>query len=120
MQEKTVNLNLFDLVGSAFCIDDIEGKKVFIEISKAIEENKSVILSFEKVEVYTTAFLNSTLGQLYRYYEEKTINSKLRFEGLSSGDSKRILRYTESIKLFALGNNSIKEKINSILGESGD
>jgi hypothetical protein len=65
-----VLINVFNSVGNPFCVEVDDGQKINDLIVKVLKEGKKVKLSFQNVEMLTTAFLNSAVGQLYRDFSE--------------------------------------------------
>ena len=58
-------ISVFNLVGSGFCVEAKDGEAVFQAISKALQQEQVVEISFKNVEMLTSAFLNTAIGELY-------------------------------------------------------
>ncbi|MGD9977135.1 MAG: STAS-like domain-containing protein [Bacteroidales bacterium] len=67
---NNTNIHIISVVGSSFCVEADDGQKVFELIKKAFNDNRQVVLSFLNVEMLTTAFLNTAIGQLYKDFTE--------------------------------------------------
>jgi hypothetical protein len=77
MSEQTT-LRVYDIVGGELCIASDDGQKVYEQIVAALQEGKSVELSFDGVVDLTSSFLNTAIGQLYNGdFDENTLRTKL-------------------------------------------
>lgn len=68
---ENTTINIVNIIGDVFGIEAEDGQKVFEMIVKAFKEKKKVILSFQNIEMLTTAFLNTAVGQLYKDFVDK-------------------------------------------------
>lgn len=114
---ESTTINIFNTVGSSFCVESEDGQKVFEFISKAFNENRTVVLSFLNVGMLTTAFLNSAIGQLYGVFPEEKIKSSLQVENLSQSGMVSLKRVVETAKLFYKDPDAMQRSINEVLGE---
>lgn len=115
MQEITINI--FNTVGNVFCVEVEDGEKVYNLIRKGLEEGKKFILSFKNVEMLTSAFLNTAVGQLYRDFDENTIKNSLKVEHISPEDRILFKRVTTTAKLYYKDPERLQNSIKEILGE---
>lgn len=114
---ETTTINIFNTVGSSYCVESEDGQKVFDLIKKAITENRKVILSFLNVDMLTTAFLNTAIGQLYGQFPEATIKENLQVENLSQSGMVSLKRVVETAKLYYKDPDAMQRSINEILGD---
>jgi hypothetical protein len=114
---EEININVFNLVGSSYCVESDDGNKVYIQIKRAIEEGKRIKLDFLNVEMLTSAFLNSAIGQLYRDFKEEDIKNLLMVENLLQEDISLLKRVIVTAKLFFKEPERLQNSINEILGE---
>jgi hypothetical protein len=117
MKMENTTINIFNTVGSSFCVESEDGQKVFELISKAFNENRTVVLSFLNVEMLTTAFLNSAIGQLYGVFSDEKIKTSLVVENLTQSGIVSLKRVVETAKLFYKDPEAMQRSINEILGE---
>lgn len=117
MKMESTTINIFNTVGSSFCVESEDGQKVFELISKAFNEHRTVVLSFLNVEMLTTAFLNSAIGQLYGVFPDEKIKNSLVVENLSQSGIVSLKRVVETAKLFYKDPDAMQRSINEILGE---
>jgi len=115
MQEITISV--FNTVGSEFCVDADDGQKVYDLIAKALREGTKIKLSFQNVEVLTSAFLNTAIGQLYRDFTEEQIKSSLSVEHMLPEDKVLLKRLTATAKLYYTDPERMQKSINEILGD---
>lgn len=110
-------INIINVVGDSYCIEAEDGEKVFSLINKAISENKKVVLSFLNVEMLTTAFLNTAVGQLYRDFTEEKIKESLSVKDMSQNGLNALKRVVETAKLYYKDPEAMQRSINDILGD---
>ena len=115
MQE--IIISVFNMVGSAFCVEADDGQKVYDLIEKALHEGKKIKLSFQNVEMLTSAFLNTAIGQLYRDFTEEKIKSSLSVKHMLPEDKALLRRVTTTAKLYYNDPERMQNSINEILGE---
>ena len=114
---EKVTINVVNIVGDKFCTEAEDGQKVYVVIDKALKEKRKVHISFLNIEMLTTAFLNTAIGQLYRDYTEELIKESLSVEHLTPSGSVSLKRVVDTAKLFYKNPNAMEQSINDILGE---
>ncbi|HPS87700.1 MAG TPA: STAS-like domain-containing protein [Spirochaetota bacterium] len=115
MQEITISV--FNIVGNPFCVDAEDGQKVYAFLKKALNENQKIKISFQNVEMLTSAFLNTAIGQVYRDFKEDIIKSSLSVEYLSPEDMALLKRVNSTAKLYYKNPERMQNSIDEILGE---
>lgn len=115
MEANTINI--INVVGDSYCIEAEDGEKVFALISKALAENKKVILSFLNIDMLTTAFLNTAIGQLYRDFSEEKIKEYLSVKDMSQNALNSLKRVVDTAKIYYKDPEAMERSINEILGE---
>jgi len=110
-------INIVNVVGSSFCIEAEDGQKVFGLIKKAISDNRKVTLSFLNVEMLTTAFLNTAIGQLYGSFSEELIKTNLQVVDMSQSGLISLKRVVDTAKLYYDDPDAMQRSINEILGD---
>lgn len=115
MEANTINI--INVVGDSYCIEAEDGEKVFALISKAIADDKKVILSFLNVEMLTTAFLNTAIGQLYRDFSEEKIKEYLSVKDMTQNGLTALKRVVDTAKLYYKDPEAMQRSINDILGD---
>ena len=114
---ENTTINIVNIVGDTFCVEAEDGQKVFDLIKKALSEKRKVTLSFLNVEMLTTAFLNTAVGQLYRDFSEELIKESLQVENLSDSGKVSLKRVVDTAKLYYKDPEAMQRSINEILGE---
>ncbi len=112
-----INIQILNIVGDSFCTEAEDGQKVYVLIDKALKEKRKVNISFLNIEMLTTAFLNTAIGQLYRDYSEEDIKDNLSVEHLSASGSVSLKRVVDTAKLYYKNPGAMEQSINDILGE---
>lgn len=110
-------INIVNTVGDSFCVEADDGQKVFELIKKVLTEKRKVTLSFLNVEMLTTAFLNTAIGQLYRDFSEDLIRENLKVENLSQSGLVSLKRVVDTAKLYYKDPEAMQRSINDILGD---
>ena len=111
------NISVVNVVGDRFCTEAEDGQKVYVLIDKALKDKRKVHISFLNIEMLTTAFLNTAIGQLYRDYTEEFVKESLSVEHLTPSGSVSLKRVVDTAKLFYKNPNAMEQSINDILGE---
>jgi Icc-related predicted phosphoesterase len=114
---EEIIISIFNVVGNSFCVEADDGQKVFDLIKKALQEEKKARLSFQNIEMLTSAFLNTAVGQLYRDFEENKIKSSLTVEDMTPEDKALLKRVTTTAKLYYKDPERMENSIKEILGE---
>jgi Icc-related predicted phosphoesterase len=114
---ENTTINIVNTVGDSFCVEADDGQKVFELIKKALTEKRSVTLSFLNVEMLTTAFLNTAVGQLYRDFSEEFIKEGLKVENLTNSGAVSLKRVVDTAKLYYKDPEAMQRSINDIMGE---
>jgi hypothetical protein len=114
---EAITINIINIAGSTYCVESEDGQKVFNLISKALKENQNVVLSFLNVEIITTAFLNTAIGQLYGSFCEELIQKHLGVKDLSNIGTVSLKRVVNTAKLYYKDPDAMQRSINEILGE---
>jgi hypothetical protein len=117
---KLLNVNIFNLVGSAFCIEAEDGNKVYDFIKQALKDRKNIKLDFMNVEMLTSAFLNNAVGQIYRDFNDEDIKNLIKVENLAEEDIILLKRVISTAKLYFKDPNRMQNSINEILGEGNE
>lgn len=114
---EELHINVFNIVGNGICVEADDGEKVFTQVSTALKAEKKVILSFQNVEMLTSAFLNTAIGQLYRDFTEQHIKESLSVTQLEGTDRVLLKRVIDTAKIFYKDPARLEQSINEIMGE---
>lgn len=114
---EELHINVFNIVGNAICVEADDGEKVFSQITAALKADKKVVLSFQNVEMLTSAFLNTAIGQLYRDFTEAMIKENLSVIQLDGTDLALLKRVIDTAKLFYKDPGRLEKSINEIMGD---
>lgn len=97
---EAIKIDVINVIGDNFGVEAEDGQKIFERIKSAFDDNKKVILSFQNIEVITTAFLNTAVGQLYKHYLEKKIDRELEVVDISESGRVSLNRVKETAKIY--------------------
>ncbi|NLN94209.1 MAG: STAS-like domain-containing protein [Candidatus Hydrogenedens sp.] len=97
---QEITIKVADLIGSPLCIATEDGDKVFEILKSLLQEGQSVVISFEKVTMVISLFLNVAIGQLYGSFNEEEIRAKVQVEGLSGDDMELLKQVVDNAKRY--------------------
>ncbi|KAF1082366.1 MAG: hypothetical protein GQF41_1087 [Candidatus Rifleibacterium amylolyticum] len=95
-----VTIKIADLIGSSLCISAEDGQKVFEKIKPLIQEGRTVVVSFERVTMLISLFLNAAIGQLYGTFSEEEIRARVNVNGLADDDLEMLKRVVDNAKRY--------------------
>ncbi|MDR0566227.1 MAG: STAS-like domain-containing protein [Prevotellaceae bacterium] len=114
MERLQTKISVANVIGDVYGVEADEGQKVYELIKKAFAENRQVALSFLNIEMLTTAFLNTAIGQLYSDFSEEKIKKDLRAESISDSGKVMLKRVVDTAKLFYNDPEAFQRLQNSI------
>lgn len=112
-----IKISVFNLVGNGFCTDAKDGEVVFGAISKALQREQPVEISFQNVDMLTSAFLNPAIGQLYRDFSEAKIRQFVKVSEIEDADIALLRRVIETAKLYYKEPSWLEESVKKIMGD---
>lgn len=110
-------VDIYNIVGNENCIEADEGQKVFDVIKKGLDNAKQLTISFQNIDMLTTAFLNTAIGQMYRNYEEDFIRKNVFVIDMKPNDLAKLKRVNMTAKAFYKNPEKMRQSIKEILGE---
>lgn len=111
---ETTIIKIVNTIGDVYGVEAEDGQKVFDLIIKAFSDNKKVTLSFQNIEMLTTAFLNTAVGQLYKNYNEDYIKENLNVIDISDSGTVALKRVVDTAKLYYKDPEALKRSIDEI------
>lgn len=114
---EVIKVIVYNIVGNSFCIEADDGQLIFNLLDKAFKEERTAQLDFQNVEMVTSAFLNTAVGQLYRDYSVDFIKQHLSVVNMLPEDMALLKRAVDTAKLFYSDPERLQKSINEILGE---
>jgi Ca2+-binding EF-hand superfamily protein len=112
---ETSTINIVNTIGDVYAVEAEDGQKVYDLIKKAFDNGNKVILSFLNVEMMTTAFLNTAIGQLYNTFSEEKIRELLQVQDISEAGAVSLKRVVDTAKLYYKDPDALKRSIDDIL-----
>lgn len=112
---QQITLHIVGLIGDAYGTEASDGQKIFELISRAFTEGKQVNLSFQNLEMVTTSFLNTAVGQLYRDYPESFIRENLKVTHISEAGKVALKRVVDTAKIFYMDPEALGRSILEIV-----
>ena len=114
---REIKISVYSVIGNSFCIDTDDGEKIYTLINKAIINGQKVKLSFQNIELVTSAFLNVAIGQLYRDFDEASIRKAMSVENISDEDIALLRRVVKTAKIFYKDPERLSKALDEMLGE---
>ncbi len=111
---ENTTIHIVNTIGDVYGVEAEDGQKVFELIVKSFADKKKVILSFQNIEMLTTAFLNTTVGQLYKDYEEDFIRENLKVSDISESGKVALKRVVDTAKIYYKDPEALKRSIDEI------
>lgn len=112
---ESTTINIVNTIGDVYGVEAEDGQKVFNLVKKAFDSRYKVILSFLNVEMLTTAFLNTAIGQLYKDYPEDVIKKYLSVSDISDSGKVSLKRVVDTAKIYYKDPDALERSINDIL-----
>lgn len=95
-----ITIKVADLIGSPLCISGEDGQKVFEKVDSLLKTGKKVEISFDRVTMLISLFLNVAIGQLYGTFSEDEVRSMIQVDGLSGDDMELLKRVVDNAKKY--------------------
>lgn len=99
MSEQIV-LRVSDIIGSPLGISAEDGQKVFDKIEALLKRGQHITISFERVTMLISLFLNASIGQLYGSFTEENIRELVKVDGLAEDDLEMLKRVVDNAKKY--------------------
>lgn len=110
-------INIVNTIGDVYGIEAEDGQKVFDLINKGFNDKRKIKLSFKNIEMLTTAFLNTAVGQLYKDYTESFIKEHLSVDDISESGKVALKRVVDTAKLYYKDPEAMQRSIDEILAD---
>lgn len=75
---RTVNVK--SLIHTNLAVSPEDGEIIFDELNTAIERKESIRLDFSNLDTITTAFFNSSIGDLYEKWDRGILNQYIHID----------------------------------------
>lgn len=97
---RPVTVSVYDVVGGSLCVSADDGRRLHDKIVPLLRQSTPVVLSFERVELMISAFLNAAIGQLYGELSYESVDDLLSPKNLSSDDVDMWKQVIENAKVY--------------------
>jgi len=111
-------INIVNTIDTRLCTEATDGLKVHDLICNALNEKRTIHVSFQNVEVLTVGFLNEAIGRLYRDYPVEEIKTCVLVEELSLSGAVTLKRVVETAKLQYRNPENLEQISNNLLEEN--
>ncbi len=117
---KNIQISMFEVVGSPFCVATDDGQKVHKHLDAALRANQEVVLSFHNITALTTPFLTAAIGELYGTFSEEEIRSLLKVEDIAPDHLAFLERVVRDVKLYFKNPQRYNQIFQEVLGDDDD
>ena len=93
-------IRVFDVVGTPLCVSSADGQLVYDKLAPLLREGRKVAISFAQVETLISAFLNTSIGQLYGEFTEERVRELLSVRDMLPEDVTLLKRVVENAKAY--------------------
>ena len=97
---EPITVQVFDIIGGPLCVSASDGQRLHNKIAPLLEEGTPVVLSFERVDILISAFLNAAIGQFYGELSEDRIDELLSFRDLAADDREMLTHVVDNAKAY--------------------
>lgn len=93
-------ITISDIIKNPLAVNAHQGQKVFDKISKQLDYGNTVEVDFSGLDTITTAFLNTSIGQLYSFESSDELNKHIKIIGstLSPFQREKLRRVMKNAK----------------------
>lgn len=109
-REKQV-FKIHEIVRGDTAVSVSDGDGIFGKISKAFEKDKDVELDFSEINLLTTSFLNSAVGQLYDQYDSDFLNAHFNVVNIAKEDRPLLKKVIERAKSYFKDRESFESSV---------
>ena len=117
---ENIQISMFEIVGSPFCVATDDGQKVYKHLDAALRANQEVILSFHNITALTKPFLTAAIGELYETFSEEKIPSLLKIEDAEPKDLALLDRVIRNAKLYFKDPQRFNQIFQEVLEDDDD
>lgn len=97
---EPITVQVFDIIGGPLCVSASDGQRLHDKIAPLLEQRTPVVLSFKRVDILISAFLNAAIGQLYGELPEDRLDELLDFRDLADDDHEMLTHVIENAKAY--------------------
>ncbi len=97
---EPITVQVFDIIGGPLCVSASDGQRLHDKIAPFLEAETPVVLSFKRVDILISAFLNAAVGQLYGKLSEDRLDELLSFRDLADDDREMLAHVVENAKRY--------------------
>lgn len=115
---KEIKVDIYAIIGTESCISTDDGNKIYEKIKDILKSGNKVEISFDKITLIITAFLNAAVGQLYNGdFEYELLKSNLKATNMSDADKFLLKKVVETAKNYFKDKDAFEQGISESMGE---
>ena len=117
-EKKEIKVDIYSMLGTESCISTDDGSRIYEKIREILKNGFKAEISFDKIDLITSAFLNAAIGQLYNgEFDYDLLKSNLKATDISEVDKILLKKVVETAKLYFKDKDVFEQGISESLGE---
>lgn len=108
-------LKIRDIINRDTAVSSDDGEIIYNFIVKCINDKCIAELDFSEINILTTAFLNSAIGQLYNTYSSDQLNTTLRLKNVADEDRILFKKVIERAKEYFANKKAFEDSANKAI-----
>ena len=112
---EEIKINVFEVIGGTAAVATEDGNNLYLRICKALDKKIYVTLDFMNIELVTSTFLNTAIGQLYSSYSSNILKEYLKVKNMANEDLVLLKKVVERAKDYFKDPDSMKKTIKTVL-----
>ena len=105
------------VIDSELAVSAENGNKLHSRIARHLSSGKSVELSFQGIDLVTSAFLNNAVGKLCKKFDSEKIKESIMVTGLDEGDKKLLDKVINNAELYYRDPEKMKKLYDEVFKE---
>ncbi|QNL51959.1 STAS-like domain-containing protein [Olivibacter sp. SDN3] len=106
-----MELKVVDVIKSDVALSPEPAHLLYQEIRNIVRNKNVAIIDFSKVQILSTAFLNSAIGRLYSDFSSEELNEYLKIVNLADDDKNLLRKVIKRAKEYFADKDSFDKKI---------
>lgn len=117
METKEYTLKINDFTALDIAVSSDEGDKINEKIEYYLGKVEILTLDFGGIQLMTTAFLNASIGQLYRNHTSEFLNKHLKIINMDPSDFSLLRKVIETAKEYYKDPETFNAITKEVLGD---
>jgi hypothetical protein len=115
MKSEVRQLRIKDIINRDVAVSSDDGDIVYSHLEKCINEDCIAEIDFSDINILTTAFLNSAIGQLYNKFSSEQLNNSLKLKNVADEDRILFKKVIERAKEYFANKKGFEDSANNAI-----